>query len=420
MAADSNPVPQLGEWVREAEIIPGERTSNVETTSLPTHLQAELIPKSESEIQATKVSLMTEPLPPETSAEVQLAEAKVAHPTEPQIQSANVDGLPETKVSAEAVKAELPETKFSQPERLQPHTELPETKYSQPERSQSVSEIPETKYSQHERSHSEILETKYSQPERVHSSNLAANLTTNVPENIVETKFSPDSTPVASPHGVQFPSRFRQKRWLAVGLGTGAAVLAIVAALLVIKPGSEVGLDSPPDNPPETPLPETPLPELKGDYTQLQKYLEAGKLEEADRETYEVMLKVAGEISEKQGYFAINEWQKFSCEDFREIDRLWSKTSGGKLGFSAQTRILNEVTDPTKSPEENGFKYLNEIGWQKGQKRVVALEKPTGSNRFVYKTEPTFENPPPGHLPAKLIWSNQKDERFAMVRKCEL
>jgi hypothetical protein len=76
-------------------------------------------------------------------------------------------------------------------------------------------------------------------------------------------------------------------------------------------------------------------------YTKLADYLAAGRWQEADRETYEVMLKVAGR--EKERYLDLDNIRQFPCEDLRTIDQLWVIYSNGQFGFSVQKEIWLEV-----------------------------------------------------------------------------
>ncbi|ARV58437.1 hypothetical protein BZZ01_07105 [Nostocales cyanobacterium HT-58-2] len=76
-------------------------------------------------------------------------------------------------------------------------------------------------------------------------------------------------------------------------------------------------------------------------YHQLAYYLAAGKMLEADEETYKVMLRVADR--ERKGYLSLNDISKFPYEDLRVIDRLWVQYSNGKFGFSVQKRIWQDL-----------------------------------------------------------------------------
>jgi GUN4-like len=158
----------------------------------------------------------------------------------------------------------------------------------------------------------------------------------------------------------------------------------------------------------------TATTELKGDYSLLQTYLQEHKLKEADQETFAVMLKVAGTNSETQGRFDIADWQNFSCPDLKKIDSLWSEASGGKLGFSAQKRVLEQT-------RRNYYIFYAKIGWFDLLTKVWRLawkyDPTTKTVNYVEGKSPDFVNPPEGHLPAKLEWvtaegQEPQDRRF--------
>jgi len=165
------------------------------------------------------------------------------------------------------------------------------------------------------------------------------------------------------------------------------------------------------------PTPSIAPPRLKGDYRQLQQYLSEHNWEAADQETYEVMLKVAGSASEKEGVFDPNEWEKFPCEDLQRIDTLWQQASSEKLGFSAQVEVLDRVGDAEK--------YYETVGWKTPKGEWNIRFKRERNNRFEYennKKKPDFEAPIIfGHLPVKPILPGGKIvERLRKMKSCRL
>jgi hypothetical protein len=166
---------------------------------------------------------------------------------------------------------------------------------------------------------------------------------------------------------------------------------------------------------------------VKVDYSNLERYLQEKNWEMADEETYQVMLKVAGPISEQQGRFNEQEWNEFSCRDLKEIDQLWSNASGGKLGFSAQNRVLNRVRDMLEG-DPNAF--LKEVRWamdtQQGEhlSLLVALKYVPEAKRVEYASgkSPNFTKAASieGYLPAKLLWESPVDYRFQRLDRCGL
>ncbi len=91
------------------------------------------------------------------------------------------------------------------------------------------------------------------------------------------------------------------------------------------------------------------------DYTKLRDLLAAKKWQEADQETGERMLEVAGR--QEEGFLSpYGEIDHFPCEDFCIIDQLWVKYSNGRFGFSVQKRIWESVN-------RDWAKFCKCVGW---------------------------------------------------------
>jgi serine/threonine-protein kinase len=99
-------------------------------------------------------------------------------------------------------------------------------------------------------------------------------------------------------------------------------------------------------------------------YTRLRDLLAAGKWKEADRETFNVMLKAARQ--DREGYFTRESIDNFPCDDLRTIDQLWVKYSQGLFGFSVQKKIWLEVGG--KVDRETERKLGDRVGWRRGGK----------------------------------------------------
>ncbi len=76
---------------------------------------------------------------------------------------------------------------------------------------------------------------------------------------------------------------------------------------------------------------------VRADYSKLRERLEWKDWRGADKETADLILKVAGR--EKEGSITAENIEKFPCEDLRIIDDLWVKYSKGRFGFSVQKQI---------------------------------------------------------------------------------
>lgn len=108
-------------------------------------------------------------------------------------------------------------------------------------------------------------------------------------------------------------------------------------------------------------------PTTKSDYTKLEQLLAAGKWKEADEETANKMLEVAGR--QKEGWLDIESIKNFSCPDLRVIDRLWVKYSNGRFGFSVQKQIYQSLGGTKELDAKVFVAYGEAIGWkQKGEK----------------------------------------------------
>ena len=143
-------------------------------------------------------------------------------------------------------------------------------------------------------------------------------------------------------------------------------------------------------NPPakQIPLEEDDLSSEKGvNYTKLRDLLQAQKWQEADNETYLVMIQAVGK--EEGDWFSSDELLNFPCTDLRTIDNLWVKYSNGHFGFSVQKRIYLEVGGkPDGKYDKAAFQKLGDrIGW-----RV--------KNSWIPYSQVTFDtSSPEGHLP---------------------
>lgn len=99
-------------------------------------------------------------------------------------------------------------------------------------------------------------------------------------------------------------------------------------------------------------------------YKGLLNYLANGRWREADRETRNVMLEIAGQ--KERGYLHREDIEKFPCEDLRIIDQLWAKFSCGRFGFSTQTHIYLETGNPQDGRyyEKEYQRFGDRVGWR--------------------------------------------------------
>jgi dsRNA-specific ribonuclease len=119
--------------------------------------------------------------------------------------------------------------------------------------------------------------------------------------------------------------------------------------------------------------------EVEVDYSQLHELLRQGKWKEADLETREVMLKVAGLMkgTSPLNYLPLDSIRQFPFTDLETIDLLWVTYSKGRFGFSVQQRLLLDV-------EKNWDKFGDLVGWrvkgtwQSKNDRIFHLDAPIG------------------------------------------
>ncbi|WP_051470088.1 GUN4 domain-containing protein [Fischerella sp. PCC 9605] len=123
------------------------------------------------------------------------------------------------------------------------------------------------------------------------------------------------------------------------------------------------------------------------DYTRLRELLAARKWKQADRETADLMLKLA--VREEYRWLRIEDIEKFACQDLSTIDSLWVKYSDGCFGFSVQKRIWLEVGG--KVDRETELLLGDRVGWRH-------------KGKWLEYSDLTFSlNAPKGHLPMRFV-----------------
>lgn len=121
-------------------------------------------------------------------------------------------------------------------------------------------------------------------------------------------------------------------------------------------------------------------------YSKLRNLLAAGKWQEADQETKQMLLKVAN--IEQQDKFESEHLHNLSCEYLRGIDKLWLKYSKGHFGFTTQKRLFEKVGGKPGIDDYKAYcRFGEEVGW---------LVK----NHWLSERDLNFSlNAPAGHLP---------------------
>ncbi len=157
-------------------------------------------------------------------------------------------------------------------------------------------------------------------------------------------------------------------------------------------------------------------PIVKADYTKLDQLLESGQWKEADRETTNKMLYLAGR--QREDSLKLEDIENFSCPDLRAMDQLWVKYSNGRFGFSVQKRIFQRFGG-TKELDGNPkvwIAFSEALGWKK-KEEVGWL----GSSQFTFNT-----NAPEAHLPAATnpseggVVGDRMGAFFSHIETCKL
>jgi hypothetical protein len=97
------------------------------------------------------------------------------------------------------------------------------------------------------------------------------------------------------------------------------------------------------------------------EYNNLRDLLKAQNWEEADKETYEVMIKAVGKNS--GDWFTRDELLNFPCQDLRTIDQLWVQYSEGRFGFSVQKEIYLSVGGSDEYDFLVWYMFVHNVGW---------------------------------------------------------
>jgi len=129
--------------------------------------------------------------------------------------------------------------------------------------------------------------------------------------------------------------------------------------------------------------------EKEVDYTKLQDLLAAKKWQEANEETRQKMLEIAGQ--QQRDYLDNEDIQKFPCQELFTINQLWLNYSEGCFGFSVQKQIwIEEGGKPGVYDLVAYEKFAVRVGWRE-------------NDTWKSYSQLTFASlHPPGHLPLSL------------------
>lgn len=207
---------------------------------------------------------------------------------------------------------------------------------------------------------------------------------------------SPSSVPRSQPSSTNRSNQssvfrtFTRQQFLKWAIPAGVGVVGVTVASQFIKlPSQPTSSSSPSPSPSPSPSSfSSSQPSTSVDYSKLEGFLKAGKWKEADKETANLMLKVANR--EKEGWLDTDSIQNFPCEVLSKIDRLWVDNSGGKFGFSVQKKIYTENCGGKldgQYDEKSWYCFADRVRWRVKGDWIVY-------NELIFSTQA-----PEGHLP---------------------
>jgi len=127
-------------------------------------------------------------------------------------------------------------------------------------------------------------------------------------------------------------------------------------------------------------------------YQDLENYLEAKEWQEADNETYRLMITAVGK--DKGQWFDEKDLREFPCDELLAIDRLWVKHSDGLYGFSVQKQIYVECggkLDYSFPSDETWNKFCDRTAWKSEGKWVNYPDSFFNNNFMSVKGHLPFE-----------------------------
>lgn len=150
-------------------------------------------------------------------------------------------------------------------------------------------------------------------------------------------------------------------------------------------------------------------------YGRLQEFLAAGKFQEADTETTEVILSV---VAKTRDTLTPEDMLKFPCNVLQVVDRLWKNYSQNRFGFSVQLQIYLDVGGNIDALRAQDAEFLQKFGEQVGWRK---------NNQWQRDNYPQWDfsmNAPLGCFPA-IWWKSPyglKMVTFCFMRllECEL
>ncbi|MEC4817526.1 MAG: AAA-like domain-containing protein [Scytonema sp. PMC 1069.18] len=156
-------------------------------------------------------------------------------------------------------------------------------------------------------------------------------------------------------------------------------------------------------------------------YDELANLLKNKQFRQADERTSKMILYIARR--EKEYYLDLEDINKFSCPDLRQIDKLWVDNSNKRFGFSVQKKILTETLGIRNLENMSYEEYVNFatlVGWYNEEKRGAGGEVVEGMG----DKEINYTKLPKGGLPSSSIVTLKNLTRLSvfsyLLSRCDL
>ena len=126
-------------------------------------------------------------------------------------------------------------------------------------------------------------------------------------------------------------------------------------------------------------------------YFEVKELMQNGFWKQANTDTVEIALSVAGRSDE--GWFDSDAIERFPCPDLYYIDQLFQEHSEGKFGLTAQKEVYESIVaeNPDLSKREIYLKFAEAVGWIKDGQFIAYAD-------LFFE----FDKAPKGHLPVKV------------------
>lgn len=124
--------------------------------------------------------------------------------------------------------------------------------------------------------------------------------------------------------------------------------------------------------------------DLNINYAPLQDALRAGRWDEANRLTSQLVLQAANR--RQQGYLIGTDTRALPCADLQTIDRLWAYYSDNQYGFSPQAELWQQIGGQDY-PDSLWFEAL--VGWSRPD--AIANPTPTTTPQGYFPFRPAYD-----------------------------